>query len=126
MKRQISTIISLIVIFFAITPTAQADSPSAIKSRMSKRLTQVIILKKNASIGENNKGFLSTRKTLTEVQKLLVAAENADRRAVYGIISAKTKSSAARVGKARAASIRKSAVKGTWIQLANGAWKQQV
>ncbi|MGB0775164.1 MAG: DUF1318 domain-containing protein, partial [Akkermansiaceae bacterium] len=47
-----------------------------------------------------------------------------DRKAVYTIIAKKTKSSVSAVGKTRAASIRKSAAKGTWIQLASGAWKK--
>lgn len=125
MKRNITTIISLVIIFFSLTPTVHAASASVLKARMEKRLPIIVSLKKRGLIGENNKGYLTVRGSLTSAQKSAVIAENADRRAVYGIIAAKAKTSAVSVGKTRAASIRKSAPAGTWIQLTNGSWKKK-
>jgi len=107
-----------------MAPAAYADSSSAIKSRMAQRLSQIVSLKQSGKVGENNQGFLSVRGSVSASQSALIKAENADRRAVYQIIAAKTKKSASYVGKARAASIRKTAVKGTWVQLSSGIWKK--
>ena len=124
MKRSIATLLSIIVLVIGIAPVAQADSAGEIKSRMAKRLGQVVSLKKSGAVGENNQGYLTVRGSLTAAQTTLVKAENVDRRSVYQLIAAKTQSSASTVGKTRAASIRKTAAKGTWIQLTSGSWKQ--
>ncbi len=99
-----------------------ADSAGEIKSRMAKRLGQVVAFKKSEAVGENNQGYLTVRGSLSEADTALVNAENADRKSVYRLIAAKTKSSATTVGKTRAASIRKTAAKGTWVQQTNGSW----
>ena len=124
MKRSIATILSILVLVIGLTPEVQADSAAAIKSRMAKRLAQVVSLKQGGDIGENNQGYLTVRGSLSATDTALVKAENADRKAVYQLIAAKTKSSASTVGKTRAASIRKSAPKGTWVQQTSGAWTQ--
>ena len=124
MKRSITTLLSILVLVFGVTPVVQADSAGEIKSRMVQRLGPVVALKKNESVGENNRGYLTVRKGLSSANTALVKAENADRKAVYQLIAAKTKSSATTVGKTRAASIRKMAAKGTWVQLADGTWKK--
>lgn len=124
MKRSIATLVSILILVIGLAPDVHADSAAAIKSRMEKRLGQVVALKKSGTVGENNQGYLTVRGSLTAANTTLVKAENADRKAVYQLIAAKTKSSATTVGKTRAASIRKTAAKGTWIQLANGSWKK--
>ncbi|MGB0992501.1 MAG: YdbL family protein [Akkermansiaceae bacterium] len=124
MKRSIAIIISAIVLITGFSTTAQAESPAVLKARMAKRLPQVVSILKSGAAGENNKGYLTVRGSLSAKDAAAVKAENADRKAVYTIIAKKTKSSVSAVGKTRAASIRKSAAKGTWIQLASGAWKK--
>ena len=124
MKRSIATLLSILILVIGLAPDVQADSSSAIKSRMAKRLGQVVSLKKSGAVGENNQGLLTARSSLSAANATLVKAENADRKAVYRLIAAKTKSSASTVGKTRAASIRKTAAKGTWVQLTNGTWKK--
>ena len=122
MKRSITTLLSILVLVFGVTPVVQADSAGEIKSRMAQRLGQVVALKKSEAVGENNQGYLTARKSISSADTALVKAENADRKTVYQLIASKTKSSATTVGKTRAASIRKSAAKGTWVQLDNGSW----
>lgn len=124
MKRHFTFLVIAFAFVLGLAPEAHADSAAAIKSRMAKRLPQVVALKQDGSVGENNLGYLTARKALSAEKTKLVATENADRKAVYLLIAAKTKTSATSVGKTRAASIRKSAPKGTWVQLASGAWKQ--
>lgn len=124
MKRQITLLITAFALLLSFAPEVQADASAAIKSRMAQRLSKVVALKQNGSLGENNLGYLSARKALSAADNKLMAAENADRKAVYKIIATKADSTAGAVGKARAASIRKSAPKGTWVQLTNGSWKK--
>ncbi|MCP5535044.1 MAG: YdbL family protein [Akkermansiaceae bacterium] len=124
MKKPIAMLVAITACFFVGTPASQADNASELKARMEQRLNQVVALKQNGSVGENNLGYLTARKALSGDDAKLVAAENADRKAVYTIIAGKTHSSATTVGKTRAASIRKSAPKGTWVQLADGSWKE--
>jgi len=124
MKQSITTLLSVLVILFGVTSVVHADTAEEIKVRMAKRLAQIVALKQNESLGENNQGYLSVRKNLSEKDTTLVKAENADRQSIYQIIADKTESSAAIVGRTRAASIRKTALKGTWVQLPNGSWTQ--
>lgn len=124
MKRHLTLIALVFALVSGLAPLAHADSTADIKARMAARLSQVVALNQNGSAGENNLGYLTARKPLSEADAKVLAAENADRKAVYQMIAKKTKSSATSVGKTRAASIRKSAPKGTWVQLASGAWKQ--
>lgn len=114
----------MFALVLSFTPVVHAASLSEIKARMSQRLSQVVALKQDGSAGENNLGYLTDRKALSAANAKLLAAENADRKAVYAAIAAKTNTSSSKVGKTRAASIRKTAPKGTWVQLASGAWKQ--
>lgn len=124
MKHSIAIILSILVVVLGMAPVVEAASASELKARMAQRLGKVVALKKDGSVGENNRGLLTARKALSAADARIVAAENADRKAVYQIIATKAKTSAASVGRTRAAGIRKSASKGTWVQLPSGAWKQ--
>ncbi len=119
--------ISFFVIFallFGMVGNLQARSEAQLKARMAERLPQIVALKQNGSVGENNKGLLSARKNLSGKNATRMAAENSDRREVYELIAGRANTSAANVAKARAANIRKSAPQGTWVQLLNGTWKK--
>ena len=124
MKHPLTLFVTVFALVLGFAPEANADSLADIKKRMSQRLSKIVALKQDGSLGENNLGYLTARKALSEENTKLLAAENSDRKAVYAAIAAKTNSSTVTVGKTRAASIRKSAPKGTWVQLPSGAWKQ--
>lgn len=125
MKQSITLLMSLFILLVGLAPHASAEDTAVIKSRMAKRLGDVVLLKKSGAVGENNQGYLTVRSSLSSAQSATVKAENDDRKAVYDAIASKTKSSPADVGKTRAASIRKSASKGTWVQLSSGHWQQK-
>lgn len=124
MKNQRILFIAIVALVLGAAPLAHADSLSEIKVRMSQRLEQVVALKQSGSVGENNFGYLTERKSLSAENRKVVAAENADRKAVYEAIAAKTNTLASKVGVTRAASIRNTAPEGTWVQLPDGGWKQ--
>lgn len=124
MKNSLTIFFALFAFILSMSGSLQAKSEAALKADMSKRLAQVVALKQNGSVGEDNRGFLDARSALNAQGKAVVNEENSDRREVYQIIADKTKTSAANVGKTRAASIRDSAPQGTWVQLPNGTWKK--
>jgi uncharacterized protein YdbL (DUF1318 family) len=95
-----------------------------IKARMAKRLPVINQLKAKGIVGENNQGYLQfvgSKKEKADV----VNAENADRKKVYEAIAKQQKTTAALVGKRRAAQIAQIAGKGEWIQSADGKWKKK-
>lgn len=123
MNRPFSILLVLSLLLGAL-PLAAADDQAAIKARMSKRLPTIVALAKRGAIGENNLGKLTPRGTLSASERSTVNAENADRGAVYALIAKRTGASPTAVGKQRAAQIRKSAAKGTWVQQTNGSWSK--
>jgi len=125
MKKTIAVLLSVFVLILGVAPSVQAASSAEIKARMAQRLGQVVTLKNRGAVGENNQGYLSARGKLSSAETSLMNAENADRRAVYAMIAKKAGSSPASVGKTRAASIRKSAPRGTWVQMGDGSWKKK-
>ncbi|MGE9267020.1 MAG: YdbL family protein [Verrucomicrobiales bacterium] len=125
MKKMILPVLAMILVGGFLAPPARAADEGALKARMSQRLSQIVALKQGGKLGEDARGFLSARSALSAKEKALMDAENADRRAVYALIAAKTNTSAAKVGAARAASIRGSAPAGTWVQLPNGKWQRK-
>ena len=117
-------ILLALCLLLAGTHFAGADEESVIKSRMSKRLPTILALAKRGAVGENKLGQLTPRGSLSAAEKATVNAENSDRVAVYALIAKKAGASPAAVGRQRAAQIRSSAAKGTWIQKTDGSWAQ--
>ena len=123
MNRSFQILISFCVFLFG-TSFASAASEAELKSRMSQRLPTIVALAQRGAIGENNQALLSPRGAMSSAERATVNAENADRRAVYAIIAKKAGTSSAAVARQRAAQIRSSAPKGTWIQMTDGSWRQ--
>jgi uncharacterized protein YdbL (DUF1318 family) len=100
-----------------------ADSTGdAVKARMTKRLPQVDALRAKGKAGENNLGFLKERQSLSSEERAVFKAENDDRRAVYALIAKRTGESLSAVGRKRAATLRKLAKAGVWLQDTKGKW----
>ena len=95
-----------------------------LKDRMLDRLPQIIELKGKGLIGENNLGFLEIRGN-GQAHKVLVDAENQDRRQVYSAIAKKNNISMELVGQRRAIQIAEKANKGEWLQASDGKWYQK-
>jgi len=108
------------VFFVAIGATGFAQDAATIKSRMKQRLPQIIELKKNGAIGENNEGFLEIRKEGGDAS--IVEKENADRKMVYQAIARKEGTTMQVVGKRRATQIAEKAAAGDWLQGEYGKW----
>jgi uncharacterized protein len=111
------------LLFMVIIVLAATAWGQDIKARMRSRLPAIVALKKAGAVGENNQGYLVIRKATP--QKNLVDAENQDRRTIYTIIAKKQKTTPELVGRRRAMQIAAKADPGTWIQSANGQWRQK-
>lgn len=113
--------ISIFLLAIFSTP-AMADTTS-IKSRMKARLPIIKALKKNGTVGENNKGYLEfiTNKDKED----LVKAENQDRKTIYSAIAQQQGTAIDVVEIHRAAQIEQKAESGEWLQDANGKWYQK-
>jgi len=118
-KRNYITISTgfLMILFFMATFVQGAD----IKSRMQARLPQIIKLKTQGIIGENNQGLLEFRSGNKNGADI-VNAENSDRRKVYNAIAKQQGVSAKLVGQKRAQQIRGKAAAGEWLQKPDGQW----
>ena len=109
-----------LILFFMATFVQGAD----IKSRMQARLPQIIKLKAQGIIGENNLGLLEFRST-NKSGADIVNAENSDRQKVYNAIAKQQGVSATLVSQQRAQQIRTKAGAGEWLQKPDGQWYKQ-
>ena len=107
----------VIILFFMATFVQGAD----IKSRMQARLPQIIKLKTQGIIGENNRGLLEFRSG-NKSGANIVNAENSDRQKVYKAIAKQQGVSAMLVSQKRAQQIRGKATTGEWLQKPSGQW----
>lgn len=108
------------VLFVGILVGRTADAGD-IKSRMIERLPAVKALKARGMVGENNQGYLEFLGDKKE-QEDVVAAENADRRAVYNAIATQQGTTIEVVAKRRALQIADKSTGGEWIQDEGGKW----
>jgi uncharacterized protein YdbL (DUF1318 family) len=91
---------------------------------MRARLPELVALKAQGIIGENNQGYLTVLKKPSD-QQALVDAENEDRRKIYTAIAKKQKTTAALVGQRRALQIAEKAEPGTMLQNSSGEWSKR-
>jgi uncharacterized protein YdbL (DUF1318 family) len=119
----------LLVVCFAAwfggAAVVHAEDLNAVKSRMLQREGSVDALKSNGLVGENNRGYLEARGSLSGDQQKTVSDENADRGAVYQAIASQVGTSSDAVGRSRAAKIAASSRPGVWIQGSDGAWAKK-
>jgi len=108
------------ILFFMAAFVQGAD----IKSRMQARLPQIIKLKIQGIIGENNMGLLEFR-SANKSGADIVNAENSDRQKIYNAIAKQQGVNATRVSQQRAEQIRAKAGAGEWLQKPDGQWYKQ-
>lgn len=113
------------VCFGAAAVPLHAEDLAAVKSRMLQRESSVDALKSAGLVGENNRGFLEARGSLSGDQQKVVSDENSDRGTVYAAIASQVGTSADAVGRSRAAKIAASSRSGVWIQAADGSWAKK-
>ena len=122
-----SFIVRTVLVFSLVctaVPIARAQDLGAIKQRMEARISDLDTLKSGGAVGENNQGFVEVRSSAGDTAAL-VAAENADRLAVYEVIARKTGSTVAKVGGARAKQIAAGSKAGVWVQKEDGSWAKK-
>lgn len=112
-------------LFLTLPAVGAADLPPTlqeVRDRMKANLRAIERLKKAGKVGENNKGYLEARTSLTPQEKALVKQENADRKFVYEYLARRAGVSVEEVQKARAAQIRKRSAPGLWLEDPEGRW----
>ncbi len=123
MKANLLRFLSLLFVFTLGTAAlpARAEDLNAVKSRMTKRISQIDALKAKGAIGENNRGYLEARGEAPGADAV-ISAENKDRETVYGAIAKQAGSTAESVGKQRARQLAAASAAGVWVQKENGTW----
>jgi len=121
--RKLTSILSLALLVLGLN--LQAQDLGELKQRMKGRLDRIEALKTAKTVGEDSNGYLQALANATDADKAIVATENADRKAVYAAIAAKTGATPEDVGKSRAKTIAQSAAPGIMLQAPDGAWYEK-
>ena len=125
MKRFLRLFLVAATVFGASVIVARAEEPAAIQQRMQSRLSTVDSLKQRQAVGETNRGLLQVRGTLSGDEAALVAAENADRAAIYAELARRTGSQPDDVARTRARKIAAGSASGIWLEDESGRWYQK-
>jgi uncharacterized protein YdbL (DUF1318 family) len=119
----IRSLFAFAALFATVVATSlHAADLGAVKQSMSQRLPAVDALRDRGAAGENNRGFLEARGSVSAAENKTIADENSDRSAVYAALAQQTGSSADQVGRARAKQIAQGSKGGVWLQRENGEW----
>lgn len=94
-------------------------------SRMRDRLPEIDALKAAGVIGETFEGMVAARTQVTEGQRALIEAENADRRELYELVARRSGQSVEEVGQQRAVRIAQQSRPGIWLRNRRGDWTQK-
>lgn len=112
---------NIAVITLALTFTCvHTASAAGLKERMAQRLPQIITLKTQGIVGENNHGYLEFIGSRSN--ESLINDENSDRKKVYIAISKQQGAPLDVVEKRRAAQIESMGGSGEWFQDKQGEW----
>ena len=118
-------ILALALIFSTAVPVfAEENDLAEVQKSMKARLKDMVTMKKDGKIGENNLGYLTARSSDEKVTEL-VKEENADRKIVYDTIATKQKVSSKFIGQARAKQIAEKSRDGEWLKSTEGKWYQK-
>jgi uncharacterized protein YdbL (DUF1318 family) len=120
LRTQLTVLFSFALVVL-LAHSACAQNLQGIKASMVERKATIDALKSQGAIGEGNDGYLHVRKATGNANKV-VAAENGDRRVVYGAIARKEGTSADKVGRRRAIQLAGIAAPGHWLQKGDGTW----
>ena len=98
-----------------------AASASALQDRMKARLPEIVALKSKGVIGETYQGYLDFVGQSREGADM-VAAENADRKALYTAVAQKTGATVDQVGSRAALKWKENLGPGEYFKNADGTW----
>ena len=115
------SVFGLFIVLFSLVAVVPITWADGIKDRMKQRLPQIIQMKQQGVIGENDKGYLEYVSGKRPNQEI-VEAENSDRRKVYEMIAKQQGVSIQKVEQLRAAQIVKKAIKGEMLKRSDGSW----
>jgi len=121
MKRNSIVRLSVAIIVLFVLASGISAFARGIKARMQERLPEIVALKAEGIVGEDNRGYLAF---VGSVKKKvdIVEAENEDRRQVYDVIAQQQGTTVEVVGKLRARQIAENAAPGEWLQNEQGQW----
>ncbi len=122
MKNFFATLVLLSCFSFSF---AKADEMDSLKARFLERKDAVASLLQSGKAGENNKGFLEERASLSDDEKALLQAENGDRQKIYNAIAKKNGIDLTQVGATRAQKLAEQLPGGVYYQDASGGWKKK-
>ncbi len=122
--RKLSLSIMSFVLLCAALAIASGAWADGLKERMEARLPEIVALKGQGVIGENNAGYLDYPGAARQASAT-VQAENDDRRTVYEAIARQQSTSVELVGRRRAQQIAARANPGDWLQDEAGRWYQK-
>ena len=115
------SVFGLFIVLFSLVAVVPITWADGIKDRMKQRLPQIVQMKQQGVIGENDKGYLEYVSGKRPNQEI-VEAENSDRRKVYEMIAKQQGVSIQKVEQLRAAQIVKKAIKGEMLKRSDGSW----
>lgn len=118
-------IIALFVLLIFSTEGMCFAGAEDIKARMQERLPNIVQMKTDGVIGENNKGFLEFVPGAAPKMQDVITDENKDRQTVYTAIAKQQGTTAELVGERRAIQIAEKASPGEWIQDGSGKWQKK-
>ena len=122
-KANFSLIFSLSILLLMVS-VAGAQDMQAIKAKMLNRKPTIDALKNQGAIGEGVDGYLHVRQNKGNAQQV-VNQENADRRAVNGIIAKKEGAPLEKVSRTVGAKLVQGSKPGHWIKKGDGSWSQK-
>ena len=112
-------------LFSLFAVSLAGNEGDVIMRRMRDRLIKIEELKLEGLVGEDNRGYLQARSSLSNVQKGVIENENVDRRKIYFIIGIKSDLKVDQVGSHRASQIAVRSVDGIWLHGQDGTWYQK-
>lgn len=121
-SRCLGCMAMLVLLGLTVVPVGLAAD--SVKERMAARAPEIVRLKSQGQVGENNQGYLEARGA-DAAGTAIVKAENQDRKLVYQAIAAKTGTSPEQVGQRAAAKRVEVAGAGEWLQSPSGDWYQK-
>jgi len=108
----------------SLTVVPASLAADSVKERMAARAPEIVRLKSQGQVGENNQGYLEARGA-DAAGAAIVKDENQDRKLVYQAIAAKTGTTPEKVGQRAAAKRVEVAGKDEWLQSPSGEWYQK-
>ena len=126
MKTALRVLCAIVLVLpWMFVPAAHADEVASAKERIDARQAAVAALKDRGMLGENNRGFVEARGTLSRPEAEMAAAENADRGILYAFVAKKTGETPELAGRARAKQIAQNSKAGVWLQDESGQWHRK-